>query len=143
LIDFGVGEGIEKGWAETESVETGVTVARGGTIRSNVAGPSAGGVSFFALESIKKDPRPTTAASNPMPKSTLPGELEWDGATSVPRDPAVNDLVFKTSFGEIARRTGLFQHQACHALTRSRTPGTLRVLRLTPPAASRFDDGYL
>jgi hypothetical protein len=43
-----------------------------------------------------------------MPRSALPGKLEWDGAMSVPRDPAVNDLVFKTIFGETARRTRLF-----------------------------------
>jgi hypothetical protein len=69
--------------------------------------------------------------SNPMPRSALRGKLKWDGVMSVPCDPAVNDLAFKTSFGETVHRTRLIQHRACHAPVRVLAPG----------AASGFEAG--
>ena len=106
-MGLSVGDGTKNGGAEAGGAETGRAETWGATIRSNGAGLNAGGFFFFALERIKKDPRPMVTTSNPMPRSFLPGELESDGIMSVPRDPAVNDLVVKTSFGETARRTHL------------------------------------
>jgi hypothetical protein len=102
-----VGDGTEKERAGTEGAEAGGTEAWGVIIRSTEVGLNAGGFIFFAVESIKTDAKPTVTSGNPMPKSALPGKLERDEATSVPRDPVVNDLVFKTNFGEMTRRTRL------------------------------------